>query len=333
MKKWNKIIFICITLLLITIPTSNVYAANMPTETTTQETTTEQESTQEPLTPPINKVTLKKPQIKNMIATSKGTIKISWKKVRNAQKYRVYRSKYKYKSYKRIATTKETYYTDKTGKANKTYYYRIVPIRKDEQTNSWYEGEKSKSYKIKVRKKAKKIAYVGDSIMTGFGIYHITKSNDKLFAKIGLNATSFYRSELRGQLLRYKPDRLILMFGMNGLPGNPSDVSMRNQVRCINKIIKECRKKNPHMEIVIMGVSPVSVSAHVKLSSVKSFNRKLEKSLRHKSYVHFYNPAKILAGSNGYLKPEYGGGDGIHWSPTAYKKVYKDLENYVKEWK
>lgn len=169
--------------------------------------------------------------------------------------------------------------------------------------------------------------------MTGFGIYHVTQSTDKLFAKIGLNATSFYRSELRGQLLRYNPDRLILMFGMNGLPGSPSDVSMYNQVNCISKIIKECRKKNPNMEIVIMGVSPVSSRAHVKLSSVKSFNDKLEKSLLHKKDVHYYTPARVLADSNGYLKSGYGGGDGIHWSATAYKLVYEDLKSYVKEWK
>jgi hypothetical protein len=208
----------------------------------------------------------------------------------------------------------------------------VVAVGKNSQNGEWVEGAASKLQKIKVRKQAKRVAYVGDSIMTGFSIYHVTKSGDRVFAKIGMNATTFCRSSYYGSLLRYNPDRIFLMFGMNGLPGNPSGASMDNQVRCISGIIKKCQKKNPNVEIVIMGVSPVTARAHVHLSSVKRFNKKLKASLKKKEGVYYYDPATVLANDQGYLKSGYGGGDGIHWSVSAYKKVYQSLQEFVKEW-
>jgi lysophospholipase L1-like esterase len=265
-------------------------------------------------------------------ATSKGAIKLSWKKVSGAKKYRIYRSKSKNGKYKIVGTTPKTKYTDKRGKQKKTYYYKVVAIRKNPLNGEWVEGTASKVEKKKVRKKAKRVAYVGDSIMTGFSIYHVTKSGDRTFAKIGMNATSFCRSDLYASLLRYNPDRIFLMFGMNGLPGNPSGASMDNQVKCISGIINKCRKNNPDVEIVIMGVSPVTARASVHLSSVRLFNKKLKNSLKNKKGVHYYNPATVLANEQGYLKSGYGGGDGIHWSVAAYKKVYQSLQDFVKEW-
>jgi hypothetical protein len=65
---------------------------------------------------------------------------------------------------------------------------------------------------------------------------------------------------------------------------------------------------------------------------VKRFNKKLKTSLKKKKGVYYYDPATVLANDQGYLKSGYGGGDGIHWSVSAYKKVYQSLQEFVKEW-
>lgn len=278
------------------------------------------------------KLDLKSPVITYMGATSNGVIKIKWKKVAGAEKYVIYRAESKKGTYKNIGTSSKTCYSDKKGKKGKSYYYKIAAAFKDGQTGEWEESTQSVAKKGTVRKTAKRIAYVGDSIMTGFSLYHVTGKGTKVFAKIGINATTFYNSSLMGQMLNYKPDRMVLMFGMNGLAGNPGSGSMQTQINCIGSIIKKCRKKNPEMEIIIMGVSPVSASTSVKMSNVRMFNRMLKKSLKKHKDVHYYDLSKILASSGGYLSSSYNGGDGIHWNSAAYKKVYKAINQYVKEW-
>ncbi len=65
---------------------------------------------------------VKKPTKVKAVNTAKG-IKISWKKVKGAKKYRVYRGK------KKITTTKKKTYTDKKAKAGKTYKYTVKAIK------------------------------------------------------------------------------------------------------------------------------------------------------------------------------------------------------------
>lgn len=272
------------------------------------------------------------PAVKTPIATSKGTIKLSWKAVRGAKKYKIYRAASKNGTYRAIGSTAKTAYTDKKGKANKTYYYRISSLKKSSKTGKWLEGAKSAAKKGKVRKAAKRIAYAGDSITVGFSGYRVIGRSEKVFAKRSLNASTFYNSSLMKRMLKYKPDRLYMMFGMNGLVGRPSNGSMDTQIKYIKKIIKKCKKRNPNMEIVILGVSPTGAGARVKLGSVSRFNKRLRKGLK-SAGVHYYNPANVLANKSGYLNPKYSGGDGIHWNKSAYKKVRKALQAYVYDWK
>ena len=63
-------------------------------------------------------------------ATSSTTssVKVTWKAVSGASKYYVYRSTSKNGTYKKIATTSKTYYTDKSVKPVKKYYYKIRAV-------------------------------------------------------------------------------------------------------------------------------------------------------------------------------------------------------------
>lgn len=60
----------------------------------------------------------------------KASVKITWKKVKGAYKYEVYRSNKKKGKYKKIKTVKSKKYTDKTAKKGKKYYYKIKTVKK-----------------------------------------------------------------------------------------------------------------------------------------------------------------------------------------------------------
>lgn len=317
------VVVICTILFL--CPTKAL-AAEETTETTT-ETTTEVTTQSKPV------IVLKRPVIKKWLATSNAQIKLSWSKVQNASGYIIYRSNKSKGNYKQIGMTKKTYYTDKKGKQSKKYYYKVRAYKKVIGAEEMIYSTYSKSVAKKVRKIARKTAYAGDSIMTGFPGYGVVHQSHKLkvFAKVGINTSAFYNGEYMKQLLKYNPDRLYIMMGMNGLTGSPSDASMDNIISSYNKIVTACHKKNPNMEIYVIGVSPVGRSASVRTSSVQKFNRKLKKKMKSKSYVYYYSLDSVLADSSGYLKYGYGGGDGIHWSKTAYEKVQKAFKKIAKE--
>ncbi len=58
----------------------------------------------------------------------KEYIKISWFKVDNAAKYRVYRATSKDGEYKKIGETTKLYFNDKTAKKDKNYYYKVKAV-------------------------------------------------------------------------------------------------------------------------------------------------------------------------------------------------------------
>ena len=72
----------------------------------------------------------KAPKIQKATAGSKNA-KLSWKKVKGATGYKVYRSTKKNGKYKKVKTiTKKSLVTFKAKKSNKKYYYKVVVYKK-----------------------------------------------------------------------------------------------------------------------------------------------------------------------------------------------------------
>lgn len=72
-------------------------------------------------------------------SASYSTAKISWKKVRSAKKYIVYRSTKKSSGYKAVKTIKKNStvsYTDKKLTCGKTYYYKVVAVNGKQKKTS-----------------------------------------------------------------------------------------------------------------------------------------------------------------------------------------------------
>ncbi|MBR3786473.1 MAG: polysaccharide deacetylase family protein [Firmicutes bacterium] len=70
---------------------------------------------------------LKRPVCKVEL-NQKGKPKLTWKAVKNAEKYEIYRALKEKGTYKKIATVKNTTYTHKKAYYHETYYYKVKAI-------------------------------------------------------------------------------------------------------------------------------------------------------------------------------------------------------------
>ena len=274
---------------------------------------------------------LGRPVITEVKATSDSKIRLTWSKINHAERYHIYRSTKRTGNYKEIASTGKLKFTDKTGKQLKTYYYRICASYGDDEDLTI--SKFSKVIKVKVRKKAKKILYVGDSVMSGYSSYGIIKNtkSQKVITKIGVSTPNFYKSSLMNSVLSYNPDRMYIMLGMNGLPGKSNSAYQNVMINYYKKILNKCLKKNPDMEIIVVGVSPTGRGSSVHMSNVKAFNKKLKKMTKAYDTVYYMDLMPVLGDRSGYLKKCYNGGDGIHWKKEAYYKALDAFKKFAKE--
>ena len=275
---------------------------------------------------------LGKAEFISVAATHKGTIELNWEKAANANQYEVYRKEKGKGEYQLLATTKKTKYVDKSGQVHVTYVYQIRPIMTDAQKEIIGIGEKSQAVKCKVRKKNPKVAYAGDSIMTGFSVYNVLKGkkNARVFAGVGLNTGSFASSKEMKSLLKYNPDRLYIMLGVNSLWSTDSK-RLNSMWSQYEKILKKCHKKNPNMEIIVVGVAPVGKGAKISQKAVTKFNKLLKKKVSKKADMYYCDISESMSNAKGYLLPEYGAGDGIHWKSSTYRHVLKQWDNFAKK--
>lgn len=260
------------------------------------------------------------------VTASKVTL--NWTQRTRAEKYEVYYAVKKKGRYKRIAVTKNTSCTITRLKEKKKYFFKVIAVGHS-TARKRVVSEDSNLINIVTKPKVRKTAYVGDSVMSGMDSYGVVKGKGKkVICKIGVNTYNFYNGSIMDTLLDYQPDRMYIMLGMNSLVGSPNSVQLDGLVEYYSKIIKECKKGNKDIQIVILSVSPTR-STQVKNSSVKMFNNKI-KALAKREKVYYYDYTSFLKDSDGRLSKKYAIEDGIHWNLTAYQIFKKRLDAYGK---
>ncbi len=85
--------------------------------------------------------------ITNLVSTKSKQVFISFKKIKGASSYEVYRSTSQKGKYKKIASTKKTSYTDKKATGGKTYYYKIRVCKKADKKNYYSSDSAVESVK------------------------------------------------------------------------------------------------------------------------------------------------------------------------------------------
>jgi hypothetical protein len=269
------------------------------------------------------------PSIKEILAYVNGKITLKWNAVKKADYYEVYRSTSKSKGYKKLAATKKNKYTDKKGKKYQKYYYKIIAVAKENESRLESRSKYSKIVSKVCRHKPSKSAFAGDSVMTGFSIYNVLGRGERSFARTSLRVSAMYSEYLSG-IQSYDPDRVYIMIGTNEVVGNPSKATMKTRLAKYDDFIEKIHEKNKNVEVVVMAIGPTRNCARITNSTVNRYNKLLKKIAKKYSYAVFYDTARILKDSSGSLKSSYAAGDGIHWSPAAYRAVYKDVKKFLR---
>ena len=145
----------------------------------------------------VSAASLKKPAKVKAVNVAKG-IKITWKKVKGAKKYQVFRGK------KKIKTVKKKTYTDKKAKSGKTYKYYVKAVKGKKKS------KKSKAAKVvRLTKPAVSSvsnvsngAFVSWKKVKGAKKYYVYSGSTKIAATTKLNCT--YTKAVSGKTYSYK---------------------------------------------------------------------------------------------------------------------------------
>ncbi len=94
----------------------------------------------------------------SLSVTNATTIKLKWKKFSDADGYTVYRKASKSGKWKKIKTTSNTYYSNKSLKVNKKYYYRVRAYDKTKKGKKYSPYSSTKSITTYVAKPTIKVS-------------------------------------------------------------------------------------------------------------------------------------------------------------------------------
>lgn len=147
-------------------------------------------------------ICVKTPKLKS-VKNIAGGVKISWKKVKKASKYAVFRKTKKSKTWKKIASTKSLKYVDKKVKSGKKYYYALRCLTgKSVYSSDYCKKKKSVKYiaSPRIRRfsnllKGTKFSWSKVKSAGGYWVFVKSGSKWKLLGKT--SKTSFYAKRLR----------------------------------------------------------------------------------------------------------------------------------------
>jgi len=272
--------------------------------------------------------------------TSKtASFTVKWKKNSSVTGYQIqYATNSKFTSGKKTVTVKKASTVSKTVtglKSAKKYYVRVRSYKTVGGKKFYSDWSKVKT----VTTKKKVTVFVGDLISVGLypssynGISKIGISGTKQVVAAGsLNTVTYRTSSQFGGLTgvqkvaTYNPTRVYVMLGMNEVTWK-SEEDVKDGY---TKLIKSIKKSCPNADIVILALSPVTKS---KAASVTKFKRvstynKWVKEAAEDNGCYYYDYTSAFKTSEGYLKTDYCGGDGIHWSAKAYAKFGELITAY-----
>ncbi len=122
-----------------------------------------------------------------------------------------------------------------------------------------------------------------------------------------------------------KPRRVIFTFGSNDAPYHTTEEFIEDY----REVLKRAEESYPYADIIVNSAYPVAKESNypnIKMSVIDEYNEALAKMCKEEGYK-FLNSSEVLKGDNGYLKPGYSRGDGLHLTTEALQKVL----TYVRE--
>lgn len=297
----------------------------MPTPTPVMPTPT-------PHVEPLKKVTKVK-----IVRYSTTAVKVSWKKSKQAEYYRVYYKMGKTGKYTLAGTTQNDHFLVKKLKNKKTYTFYVTAGKTKKESAS--DSQPSVKKKMTMKRYQRKVVFAGDSICEGiayeggFPTMHLD-AKKKVVAYRGLNTVTFHTKRIfKGRtglqkLIAEKPYRVYMMLGMNEIHYRP----VSQMISEYKDMIEAIQQADPNTDIVLCAVSPVTraeKARHPGMRQIPIFNGRLKK-LAKKMGLKYLDYTDFLKDSGGFLKAGYATGDGYHWKPPAYAKFGTVIGKYDK---
>jgi hypothetical protein len=173
--------------------------------------------------------------------------------------------------------------------------------------------------------------FLGDSrtvAMVNYGLFN----DDAALAQIGISHPIFATNKfinnagkeytLKSYLASHQAPVIYILLGVNGI-NDPSETHYKNTfITLIDSVIKMA----PNSNVVLVSIGPVDDKGiykdTVQNALIDKYNDFLLKTAEEK-HIFYLNIAEILKGSDGQVKSEYNGGDGLHYSRVGSEAIFK----------
>ena len=173
--------------------------------------------------------------------------------------------------------------------------------------------------------------FLGDSrtvAMVNYGFFN----DDAALAQIGISHPAFASNKfinnagkeytLKSYLSSHQAPVIYILLGVNGI----NDSSESHYQNTFISLIDSVAKMAPNSNIVLVAIGPVDDNGIYKNSVqnawIDKYNAFLLETARQK-HIFYLDIAEILKGSNGQVKPEYNGGDGLHYSGKGCEAIFR----------
>ena len=172
--------------------------------------------------------------------------------------------------------------------------------------------------------------FLGDSrtvAMVNYGLIN----DDSALAQIGISHPSFAGNTfvnnagkqytLKSYLASHQAPVIYIALGVNGINDPSEDHYKKTFIQLIDSVMEQA----PNSNIVLMSIGPVNDNGMYKKtvqnSWIVKYNDFLLETAKEK-HIFYLDISEILTGSDGQVKPEYNGGDGLHYSGTGCQAIF-----------
>ncbi|MBQ6407045.1 MAG: hypothetical protein IJJ64_03305, partial [Butyrivibrio sp.] len=173
--------------------------------------------------------------------------------------------------------------------------------------------------------------FLGDSrtvAMVNYGFFN----DDAALAQIGISHPSFASNKfinnagkeytLKSYLGSHQAPVIYILLGVNGING----LSEEKYKDTFLTLIDSVSRMAPNSNIVLVSIGPVDDNGIYKNSVqnawIDKYNDFLLETAKEKQ-IFYLNIAEILKGSDGQVKSEYNGGDGLHYSGKGCEAIFR----------
>ena len=173
--------------------------------------------------------------------------------------------------------------------------------------------------------------FLGDSrtvAMVNYGFFN----DDATLAQIGISHPSFASNTfvnnagreytLKSYLESHQAPVIYILLGVNGINDPSEDHYKKTFITLIDSVVGMA----PNSNLVLVAIGPVddngAYKKNVQNAWIDKYNDFLLETAKEK-HIYYLDIAEILKGTDGQVRDEYNGGDGLHYSGKGCEAIFK----------